>query len=284
MTDPNGLVTGYGYDANGNRASLTYPNDTETTYTYDNLNRLENLKTMGSSGIIQSYQYTLGPVGNRTKIEEADGTVREYDYDDLYRLTEEKVSDPTDLVYQKSFLYDDVGNRLNQTTTGLGASALDYGYDNRDWLLTENSTGYGWDYDGNLTSKPGEAEYFWDFENRLVRVLKTDSTVVTHEYDADGNRVRTEATLPQVWRFVKPDIVNHGAGFYLEVKPLSISGIGGAALQMAAYFAALAPLGYVPDIRWQPNPPVRRIRGRRLRLSISAACSFIRTPPGSIRN
>ena len=196
VTDPNGKVTEYAYDANGNRESMTYPNGTRTTYSYDNLNRLEHLSTTGPSGVIQSYQYTLGPSGNRQKIDEADGTIREYFYDDLYRLTGEKVTETAGSLYEKAFEYDDVGNRLNQTTTGLNADVVGYTYDDRDRVKTENDTTYGWDDDGNLTSKAGEAEYFWDFENRLVRVEKTDGTVIIHAYDADGNRVQTETTPP----------------------------------------------------------------------------------------
>jgi RHS repeat-associated protein len=196
VTDPNGKVTRYGYDLNGNRASLAYPNGTATTYEYDTQNRLNQLLTTGPSGVIQSYAYTLGPAGNRERIVEADGTVRAYQYDDLYRLTRETISNALGPVYEKSFVYDPVGNRLNQTTTGEDAAVADYTYDDRDRLLTENSTAYGWDDDGNLTSKSGDATYSWDFENRLVRVEKTDGTVVTHAYDADGNRVRTEVTPP----------------------------------------------------------------------------------------
>ena len=196
VIDPNGRVTRYGYDLNGNRASLAHANSTATTYEYDRQNRLTQLLTTGPSGVIQSYEYTLDPTGNRQRIAEADNTVREYQYDDLYRLTRETITNPLGPVYAKSFVYDPVGNRLNQTTTGEGAAVVDYTYDNRDRLLTENSTTYGWDDNGNLTSKSGEATYFWDFENRLVRVEKTDGTVVTHAYDADGNRVRTEVTPP----------------------------------------------------------------------------------------
>jgi RHS repeat-associated protein len=195
VTDPNGLTYDHGYDSNGNRASLAYPNGTNTTYAYDDLNRLTDLTTTGPSGTIQSYQFTLGPAGNRTQIDEAGGTVRAYEYDDLYRLTIETITNTFGLVYQKSFVYDDVGNRLNQTTTGQGAAVVGYTYDTRDRLLTETGTTYGYDANGNLTSKSAEATYTWDFEDRLIRVDKTDGTVVEHAYDTDGVRVRTITTL-----------------------------------------------------------------------------------------
>ena len=194
VTDPNGGQYGFDWDPNGNRSSLSQPNGTATSYIYDTLNRLTNLTTNGPSAVIQSYDFTLGLAGNRERIDEADGTAREYTYDDLYRLTGDKVSDTAGLVYEKVFNYDPVGNREVQTTTGLGAGVINYTYDSRDRLLTENAIVYAYDGNGNLISKSGEATYFWDFEDRLVRVEKTDGTVVTHEYDADGNRVRTKVT------------------------------------------------------------------------------------------
>jgi RHS repeat-associated protein len=196
VTDPDGRTYSHSYDANGNRSSLSYPNGINTTYTYDALNRLADLTTVGASGTIQSYQFTLGPVGNRVRIDEQDGTVREYDYDALYRLSGESVTEPSGLLYEKSFTYDPVGNRLKQTTAGLGAGTVEYSYDSRDRLLTENGTTYTWDDNGNLISKSGAATYSWDYEDRLIRVEKADGTTVAHTYDIDGNRVRMETTLP----------------------------------------------------------------------------------------
>ncbi len=194
VADPNNGTYDFDWDRNGNRSSLSQPNGTATSYSYDTLNRLTNLTTNGPTGVIQSYDFTLGLAGNRERIDEADGTFREYTYDGLYRLTAEQVSDVGGFVYQKVFDYDPVGNRELQTTTGSGAGLVNYTYDDRDRLLTENGTIYGYDENGNLTSKSAEATYFWDFENRLVRVEKADGAVVAHAYDADGNRVRTEIT------------------------------------------------------------------------------------------
>ncbi|MGH9462398.1 MAG: PKD domain-containing protein, partial [Vicinamibacteria bacterium] len=77
VTDPNGGQYDLDWDPNGNRSALSQPNGTDTSYTYDTLNRLTDLTTNGPAGVIQSYDYTLGPAGNRERIDEADGTVRE---------------------------------------------------------------------------------------------------------------------------------------------------------------------------------------------------------------
>ena len=195
VTDPLGRAYDHGYDPNGNRASLAYPNGTTTSYVYDSLNRLRNLTTIGALGTIQGYAFTLGPAGNRTRIQEHDGTVRDYGYDDLYRLTSETVTRSGQLDYQKAFTYDPVGNRQTQLTSGNGAAGQTYDYDTRDRLLTDGLAAHGYDDNGNLTTKSGEATYTWDHDNRLVGITKTDGTVVAHQYDADGNRVQTATTL-----------------------------------------------------------------------------------------
>ena len=198
--DPLNRAYDHGYDENGNRSTLQYPNGTLTSYTYNTLNRLTNLATTRPFGTVQSYAFTLGPAGNRTRIDEADGTFREYSYDSLYRLTQRQGHHDHGLLYQKDFGYDAVGNRLNQTTVGTGdpgtttgPGTVNYGYDTRDRLLTENLRSLTYDANGNLTAKVGDATYTWDHENRLVSVT-TGAAVVVHAYDADGNRVRTEVT------------------------------------------------------------------------------------------
>jgi RHS repeat-associated protein len=209
VTDTAGRTYDHGYDANGNRTSLAQPNGTVTAYTYDTLNRLTNLTTVHGATTVQSYALTLGLAGNRTQITEGDGTVRAYGYDELYRLTSDTVTIAGLSQYAKAFVYDDVGNRQTQTTAIGPAGAVipgvlvngaqAYTYDERDRLTSETlganpPTTYGWDADGNLTTKSAEATYAWDRENRLVRVTKTDGTIVENAYDFDGTRVRTVTT------------------------------------------------------------------------------------------
>lgn len=104
-----------------------------------------------------------------------------------------------------------MGNRLTQATSGAGSAgspsapgSLTYAYDTRDRLEGETGTlagqpvgiAYGYDDNGNLITKSADATYTWDLENRLVKVTKTDGTLVEHVYDADGVRVRTTTALP----------------------------------------------------------------------------------------
>ncbi|HEY3452275.1 MAG TPA: hypothetical protein VGK67_38375, partial [Myxococcales bacterium] len=193
VTDAAGRSYVHTYDANGNRESLSHPNGVATSYEFDALNRLKSLDTKRGAYTIQGYAVTLGATGNRTRIDEADGTFREYTYDDLYRLTGETVTKAGAVQYAGGFTYDAVGNRLSQTKNGVLTSSS---FDERDRLLTEGSTTYDWDDEGNLGSKTGAdgATYEWDFDHRLVKVQKHDGTVIEHTYDADGVRVQTKTT------------------------------------------------------------------------------------------
>jgi RHS repeat-associated protein len=169
------------------------------------LNRLRSLVAISTatSQLVVSFAYALGPTGNRTQIVEHDGTTRDYQYDDLYRLTDEHVTLAGATRWHNGFAYDPVGNRLRQDrieTTGSERVVL-YDYDERDRLLTESSgdaTLYGWDENGNQISKSGPqgATYEWDFENRLRKVSLANGTVVEHDYDVDGTRIRTRTTPP----------------------------------------------------------------------------------------
>jgi YD repeat-containing protein len=54
---------------------VTYPNGVDTTYAYDNLNRLLNLTATNAntSTTVASYAYSLGPTGIRTSVTKASG-------------------------------------------------------------------------------------------------------------------------------------------------------------------------------------------------------------------
>jgi len=60
------------------------------------------------------------------------------------------------------------------------------------------------------------------------------------------------AKLPGAWR-LKPDILDFTRNIWMEIKPLSISGITRAAASWGLYSAAFAPSGIYPDVTWLQN-------------------------------
>jgi RHS repeat-associated protein len=217
------------YDNVGNRTSLAHPNGVTTTYVYNDLNRLRNLTSTGTVGTVQSYDLTLGATGNRTRIVEHTGRTRDFDYDKLYRLIQDKVTNTIGgaVLRQEDLAYDRVGNRTTRTLTDASGTptTTTYTYDDRDRLLTENITNYGWDANGNLITKSGEATYTWDTENRLIKVTKTDGTVVDNAYDAFGTLLQTKTTKAGQPEIVATHLIDRSRGLTHALADLDVSGV-----------------------------------------------------------
>lgn len=66
------LTTTYSYDGIGNLSGIVSPNGVAVTYAYDQLNRLNSMKSLhtSNSSLLTSYTYTLGAAGNRLSVNE----------------------------------------------------------------------------------------------------------------------------------------------------------------------------------------------------------------------
>ena len=187
-----GEVTSYAYDPVGNLISEIKPNGMVTTNAYNSRNQLESIITETSGGtVVDSYTYELNGNGLRTKVTEHDGSTVIYTYDDNYRLVQEvrSVTQPYDIIYT----YDPVGNRTEIDRSG---TVVSYTYDVNDRLMTEGSSAYFYDDNGNLISKTDSGtvvtDYSYDAAGHLVQ--SSDSVIgnTFYTYDADGNRIRRE--------------------------------------------------------------------------------------------
>ena len=195
-------VAGYGYDAVGNRTSLTQADGTVTTTAYDARNRLRQLLThSAASALLFGATYTVDATGARTAIAEfsAAGPTRSvaYAYDGTKRLVAETIARPGQADRTTSYVYDAVGNRLSRTSAGVITT---YVVDANDRLITETSGGvstlYTYDANGNTTgkAKPGEwTRYGYDEENRLVGTTTSAGASLVTGYNADGIRNRETA-------------------------------------------------------------------------------------------
>ncbi len=188
VTDAEG-TTSYGYDAVGNRTSVSYPNGSSEIYQYDTLNRLTRKETYdGTGALVAAYDYTLNAVGRRTQIDEADGRVTHYGYDDLYRLTSEQISDSQNGDYTASYQYDGVGNRTYSTVNGVQTA---YSYDANDRLTQQGGTRYTYDANGNTLSETLDTDtvgYGYNAKNELISVEQNGATT---RYDYNPNGIRT---------------------------------------------------------------------------------------------
>lgn len=76
------------YDALSRRTSLTLPNGTQTTYSYDPASQVTNIlhQLTATSAQINKADYVYNNVGNRTSLTDKRGA-QAFGYDNLDRLT-----------------------------------------------------------------------------------------------------------------------------------------------------------------------------------------------------
>jgi RHS repeat-associated protein len=183
----------FGYDLAGRLTSASTPNGTQT-FSYDDRGLL--LSTRGPAG---SSTFTYTADGLMASRADAAGTTA-YTYDTAGRLS--TLADPATggtITYGY--------NALNQIATvgyGVGGNVRSFGYDSQhrptsDVLKTAagatiGSIGYGYDSNGDLTSKTtvgfaGSAvnTYSYDLARRLTS-WNDGTTTTNYGYDASGNR------------------------------------------------------------------------------------------------
>jgi RHS repeat-associated protein len=204
----NGDITHFEYNANGNRTEVRVPNGAMQLYTFDNINRLTELKTLDNLGnVVALYQYTLGNMGERLTINE-NGRIVRYEYDELLRLTKETtITGGTTTT--TSFTHDAIGNRLTKNENG---AVTTYTYNALNQLLTERGAiniNYTYDKNGNLTEKAagnGETTRFtWDAEGRLIRATiqnGQDVHIESYTYDAFFNRITKSDEIGVTTRYL----------------------------------------------------------------------------------
>lgn len=173
-----GKVTSYTYDANGNRASVVYPDGkTKETYEYYKDNRLKELtNTRADGSVMDEYSYTYDAAHNQTsKTETINGTLKgttNYTYDSLNRLAEVLEPKKTAETSGKrtKYTFDAAGNRETEqittsTAAGTQVKRSTYKYNEQNRLLstteetgdgTKKTTTYSYDPNGNLTTKSFE--------------------------------------------------------------------------------------------------------------------------------
>jgi RHS repeat-associated protein len=180
-------VTSYAYDALSRRTSVTLPNGTQTTYTYDPARQVTSIlhQIASTNNTINNIAYSYDAVGNRTQLSDRRGT-QMYGYDSLNRLA----SATHPLLFDQNFSYDSVGNRANNASL----------YNAGNQLIEDFSFRYKYDSNGNLSKKTFKAtqnhiDYTYDAENRLTKVEEfaagavTPFAIATYRYDGLGRRI-----------------------------------------------------------------------------------------------
>src|SRR6185312_17213513 len=118
VTDALGHVTTYNtYDADGRPLTITDPNGTVKTLTYDARGHLKSELVAG-----ETTAFTYYPTGLLEKVTLPDGSSLSYTYDAAHRLT--SVKDPRNLT--TSYGYDGFGDLTSQVSPDTGTTTNTY--------------------------------------------------------------------------------------------------------------------------------------------------------------
>ncbi|MBV8365333.1 MAG: RHS repeat protein [Candidatus Eremiobacteraeota bacterium] len=188
----------YGYDYNGNRNSLTYPDSSMVSYGFDWADRPISAAG-GSNTYVSSASYE--PFGPIAKLVFGNGSTQTFSYDQRYRPSEDKLVNGSTTIADYLYQEDAVGNitQINDNTnSGYNRS---FGYDDLNRLTTANSgaslwgtaTGNGYTYDlmGNMkTLQLGSgrtASFAYSGTTPKLTSVTENGTPRSVSYDAAGN-------------------------------------------------------------------------------------------------
>ena len=165
VTDHKGNVVEYAYDAVGNQTSVTYPDETTVTKTYDNTYNLTKVTDAEN----QNYLYQYDDAGRVTKLTYPNGWVEDYTYDAEGNLLKTVDTDPF---------------HNNRKST-----KYEYRYDAEGNLVSEYKR------DTTAANKALTTTYTYDALNRLTASHEEGvgvNTTRTYQYDGLGNMIREE--------------------------------------------------------------------------------------------
>ena len=174
---------GYTYDVSGNMLSMTYPDSSVVSYSYDELHRIKSIPGY-FEGLSGGFQYDL--VGNLTDINAINGVTTHYTYNNLNMVTQ-IAGTPLNL----SYTYTSNGN----ISKIVDASSL-----------TPKTYNYTYDARGQLKTAEAEFSTYWN-----------GMETVAYTYDGVGNRTK------QTWSTsgnlsIHEDTYDYTAGSYLSQK------------------------------------------------------------------
>jgi RHS repeat-associated protein len=191
VVDANGNVTHYGYDANGDLQTATYPDGSAELWNHD----VTGLTLAHTNRRGQAIYYTNDLSGRLLAKLYPSGKLLSYGYDSNGNLTNATTGDPVGMVTSTILLAYDANGRLTNAAYP-GARFLRFTYDaaGRRTSVSDqlgHQTSYNYDAAGRLQSLANEhanliARYFYDAAGRLAGQSLGNGNYTTNLFDGAG--------------------------------------------------------------------------------------------------
>jgi RHS repeat-associated protein len=186
------VLATYAYDLNGNLASRTDSNTASSTYTYDELDRVEHIGH-ALVGVTKTFDYDYDSVGNRLHVDRDGsytGDAFAYDLAGQVTAVQLNVQGIWNVHPTPTIVYDANGNRTSfgayGTTDSYGAVNNLNQYTTR--TITGNTITAAHDNNGNMTNGLDTSSYTFDAQNRIISASK-NGTSAMYYYDALNRQV-----------------------------------------------------------------------------------------------
>ncbi|MDP8263269.1 MAG: RHS repeat-associated core domain-containing protein, partial [Candidatus Ancaeobacter aquaticus] len=199
----------YTYNKLGRKLKKIFSNGITSNYTYDMGGNLTLIESRNNSGdIIDSYEYSYDKADNRKTVKVLFETIA-YTYDKNNQLIQAEYPDGS----SENYFYDENGNRIKlvkntKTETGIVSSEINCTYNPANRLIellkkipgfVKGNNGdsekilYKYDTNGNLIEETrGDRRiiYVYNYENKLVNVVKNGRSIAEFSYDLFGRRIK----------------------------------------------------------------------------------------------
>ncbi len=203
-------IAEYTYQGTGRTARIGLNNSTRTELGYDSDRRVTSMNHLDSANqLVAGFSYAWNKMDQRKYEQKAheNGRADIYSYDTMYRLTQVGINAPdpqSPSFAQKTITYnqDGVYNFKQMTETESGISRVKTTQvNNRNQYTVFDNQSLSYDPNGNTKTLFGK-QLFYDYANRLTKVVNSDGTTTTMSYDALGRRTSLSSggqTTNYVW-------------------------------------------------------------------------------------